>query len=222
MERSRYCVFNTEVLDGAELVGKYEFPKIPKVVVMNKPERVIPFDRIHEPKDGQTWLHFHVHDKRYRRLYERRDKYIPILKGMGGVFGIDHSVYRCLPFAERMYSVYENRVTDYWFAKNGILCIPNVTWGYVDSFEYCCDGIEEGSSISVSTYGWAKSKSDKGVFIEGFYYVLDRLHPASVFNHGKAYPEVEARARERGIPFFQIPCHLAEVFARGGKEVCHG
>lgn len=220
MERSRYCVFNTEVLDGAELVGKYEFPKVPKVVVSERPDRVIPFDRIHEPHDGRTWVHFHVHDRRYARLYGKRDKYIPILKDLGGVFGIDHSVYRCLPFAERMYSVYENRVADYWFARNGIRCIPNVTWGNLDSFEYCCDGIEVGSSISVSTYGWAKSNADKGIFLEGFYFVLDRLQPASVFNQGKAYPEAEMRATRLGIPFFRIPSRIEEVFA--GKEARHG
>jgi len=222
IDRSRYCIFNSEVLDGAVLTGKYEFPKIPKVVVLTKPNRVIPFDRVHETHDKDTWMHFHVHDRRYERLYAKKDKYIPILQEFGGVFGLDHSIYRCLPLAERLYSTYENRVSDYWFAKNGILCVPNVSWGNQETFAYCCDGIEFGSSISVSTYGWSRSKRDKGIFIEGFYFVLDKLRPASVFNHGKVYAEVEMRARKMGIPFFQIPSHIAEVFAARGKEARHG
>lgn len=222
LDRSKYCIFNSEVLDGATLVGKYEFPKIPKVVVLDKPNRVIPFDRVHEAHDKGTWMHFHVHDKRYERLYSKKEKYIPILQEFGGVFGLDHSIYRCLPLAERLYSTYENRVSDYWFSKNGILCIPNITWGNAETFEYCCDGVEKGSSISISTYGWARSKQDKGIFVEGFYFVADKLRPASIFNHGKVYPEVESRARKMGIPFIRIPSHISEVFSVRGKEACHG
>lgn len=167
-------------------------------------------------------MHFHVHDKRYFRLYSRREKYIPLLKTFGGVFGVDHSIYRCLPLAERIFSIYENRVSDYWFALNNIFCVPNVSWGTDETYDFCCDGIEPGSSISISTYGWAHSKCDKGIFIEGFYFVVDKLRSASIFNHGKVYPEVEERAQELKIPLFRVPSQMENVFKKRSKEAYNG
>lgn len=222
LDRHRYSIFNSEVLTNAHLVGKYEFPKIPKVVVANCPSNVIPFDKIHTKHNSNTWMHFHVHDKRYFRLYSRREKYIPLLKTFGGVFGVDHSIYRCLPLAERIFSIYENRVSDYWFALNNIFCVPNVSWGTDETYDFCCDGIEPGSSISISTYGWAHSKCDKGIFIEGFYFVVDKLRSASIFNHGKVYPEVEERAQELKIPLFRVPSQMENVFKKRSKEAYNG
>lgn len=220
--RGRYRMFNIEILKNAECVGEFGFPRLPKTVVLEEPQRVLSFDQIHKPHDLETWIQFHVHDDRYPRLYSKPEKYLSLLHEMGGVFGIDHSVYRSLPRAERIYSVYENRVTDFWFAENGIRCIPNVSWGESDSFSYCCDGIARGSSISVSTYGWARQKGDKGLFLEGFYFVLERIAPASVFFHGKVYPEAMNRAQKSGIPFFHVPGRLEQVFSARQKEVCHG
>ena len=213
----RYCVFNSEILDGAEFTPGDEYPKTKGTVLWTPPKKVNPFDRAAAPHDESTWLHFHVHDKRFRAFYGRPEKYLRLLKEYGGVFGIDHSVYRDMPLIEQKYSVYLNRATDFWFEKNGIPVVSNVSWGDSRTFAFCCAGIPRGVSISVSAYGCTRSKIDKAYFIDGFCAALDTLKPANVFHHGRILPEAQAYADHVGIPLFHVPSRREVVFGEGGR-----
>ena len=37
-------------------------------------------------------------------------------------------------------------------ASKGIRVIPSVSWGNENTFEFCFEGIEKGSTVAVSTY----------------------------------------------------------------------
>lgn len=215
MINRRYCVFNANILDGASFTTGDEYPKIKGTVLLTAPSKVNPFDRISEAHDQNTWLHFHVHDKRFRSVYGNPEKHLQRLKEYGGVFGIDHSIYRDTPLIEQKYSVYLNRATDYWFEKNGIPVICNVSWGDSRTFEFCCAGIPQGVSISVSSYGCTRSKLDKMYFLDGFHTILNILKPKNVFHHGRILHEAQAYADEIGIQLFHIPSRREEVFGKG-------
>lgn len=112
--------------------------------------------------------------------------------------------------------MYLNRATDFWFEKNGIPVISNVSWGDSRSFEFCCAGIPQDVSISVSSYGCTRSKRDKEYFLDGFCAVLEILKPVNVFHHGRILPDVQEYADYVGVPLFHIPSRREEVFGKGG------
>ena len=212
----RYCVFNSDILEDATFTPGDEYPRVKGTVLWTPPKKVNPFDRAKEAHNKDTWLHFHVNDKRFAAIYRKLEKYLQLLREYGGVFGLDHSVYRDLPLIEQKYSVYLNRATDFWFEKNGISVIPNVSWGDSRTFGFCCAGIPCGISISVSSYGWTRRKIDKAYFLDGFCAVIDTLKPANVFHHGRILPDVQEYADHIGIPLFHIPSRREEVFGEGG------
>lgn len=215
MVSRQYCIFNADILEGATFTPGDEYPEVNGTVLWTKPLRTNPFDRASGTHDKNTWLHFYVHDKRFSALYRRPEKYLRLLKEYGGVFGIDHSVYRDLPIQEQKHSVYLNRVTDFWFLKNGIPVVSNVSWGDSRSFKFCCAGLSQGVSIAVSSYGCTRSERDKEYFLDGFCVVLDILKPANVFHHGRILPDVQAYANHVGVPLFHIPSRREEVFGKG-------
>lgn len=100
----QYCIFNADILKGATFTSIDEYPKVKGTVLLTKPSRTNPFDRASMTHDKSTWLHFYVHDKRFSALYRSPGKYLRLLKEYGGVFGIDHSIYRDLPLTEQKHA----------------------------------------------------------------------------------------------------------------------
>lgn len=213
----RYCVFNSDILGGARFIGGDEYPIVKGTILEAAPGKVVPFDHIGEAHDKNSWLHFHVHDKRLAALYKRPQKYLRLLGVFGGVFGIDHSVYRDSPLLEQKYSVYLNRATDFWFEANGIPVVSNVSWGDSRTFAFCCEGIPKGVSISVSSYGCTRSLVDKAYFLDGFCAVLETLKPFNVFHVGRILPEVREVANHAGIPLIHIQSRQEAARMEGGR-----
>lgn len=52
----------------------------------------------------------------------------------------------------KIYNTFRNRWCRAYLASKGIHVIPTVCWGEEDTFDFCFEGIEKGSSVAVSTY----------------------------------------------------------------------
>ena len=71
--------------------------------------------------------------------------------------------------------------------QQGINVIPNVRWGDLTSFNFCFDGIEKSSIVSVSTIGVKKQKSH---FMLGYNEMLSRIKPSKIIFYGKPLREI--------------------------------
>ena len=70
-----------------------------------------------------------------------------------------------MPKAIQLFNVFRNRwVGAYWQSK-GITVIPTVSWSDTASYEFCFDGIENGSIVAVGMIG---CKRNKTAFMRGF------------------------------------------------------
>lgn len=214
MLKLRYDVFGAEVLGGAELVGKYEFPQTEGVCMTTSPSRIVPFDRMKEAHAGD-WLHFYVHDKRFQNFLSRRLHYREVLAHLGGFVGIDNSMYRDLPLAEQIHSCYLNRAIDYYLHSLGKPVVANVSWGDWRSYEFCFDGIATNATVAVSTYGCCRSRVDRSHFEDGFVVMLERLSPHSVWLHGAVWRELEELVAYHHVRLSRIPSHRESLAKKG-------
>lgn len=210
----RYDVFGANRLRGATFTEPHEFPRIKPVFIDSIPGRIVGFDKLTAKTAIGALSHFYVQDRRYPRLYYRPTATLAILKSTAMVLGLDHSTYRDLPLTEQQHSVYLNRASDYWLQREGVTVIPNVGYGDERSYAFCCEGIEKGSSIAVSSAGNKRRRVDITYFIEGFRFVVNYLHPHSVIVHGNIHPEIREIAAYYGVLLLQIPTRISEVHRR--------
>lgn len=216
-------LFLVDLIQDAHFSHNEENPQVQGTVLEAAPKAVIGYDHRNDAHDAETWLHFYVHDYRFLPLYQpqRSQEILRVLKTYGGVFGVDHSVYRDLPLPEQRYSIYLNRVTDHWFEREGIRVVPNVSWGDERSYDFCFEGLPDGTSIAVSSHGCIRTKADKAIFVEGFKAAIYRLRPRNVFHYGKILPEVEVFAAQEEVPLLRLPTRQERAFAKQavfGKE----
>ena len=211
--KHRYDVFDAELLHGAVFAGKYEFP----VIGGNhyRPCRAIPFDRLKQNnKEKDLWIHFYVHDYRFLPVLKSPERYLPALRKYAGVIGLDNSVYRDLPLAEQIHSIYLNRLFDFHLQRNGIPVIPNISWGDYRSFDFCFDGIEPHTTVAVSSYGCVRRKVDREFFLDGFARMLKCLRPDAVVFHGTVFEDIEYLADKNHALLIPVKSRLDTVFSQ--------
>ena len=209
-----YDVFDAELLRQAKFAGKFEFPIIEENHF--RPSRAVPFDRLKKNnKEKNLWVHFYVHDYRFLPVLKAPWKYVPILQNYEGMIGMDNSIYRDLPLGEQIHSVYLNRVFDYYLSRNGFHVIPNVSWGDYRSFAFCFDGIAEGTTVAVSSYGCIKHGVDREYFLDGFNEMLKRIHPDAVVFHGALCDTIRELATQHKAELIPLKSHLQEIFSEG-------
>lgn len=59
--------------------------------------------------------------------------------------------------------------------------IPTVSWAGPESYEYCFEGIEQGSTVALSTNGCAGSQKE---FSAGVDALIERVDPALILCYG--------------------------------------
>ena len=50
------------------------------------------------------------------------------------------------------YNTFRNRWVGAYLTNKGIRVIPTISWGLENTFDFCFNGIEKGSTVAVSTY----------------------------------------------------------------------
>ena len=73
----------------------------------------------------------------------------------------------------------------------GLKVIPSVQCGDERSFEFCFDGIEEGSVVAVSTF-W---KNDKDAFMRGYNKMLEVIKLSAIICYDKPFPEMKGNIK---------------------------
>ena len=176
--KARNNVFASQFLDGATYEGKYEFPKVAPVRITNL--SAIPYDRINRKLQFKTslWVHHYVFDTRFQLMLKSPDDTYQHLQKYAGVIGLDNSLYRDMPLAEQIQSVFLNRLFDFRWQRLGMLVIPNVVWGDSRTYEFCFDGLPKKSSIAVSSVGMMRKNTPENLyyFLDGFKRAL-RTYP---------------------------------------------
>ena len=95
----------------------------------------------------------------------------------------DFSTYAEMNLLRQKESIAHSRWVGAYCQSKGLTVIPTVSWSTPRSFEFCFDGIEEGSVVVVGTLGCKKSKS-------GYNEMLERIEPSKIIVFDKPFDEM--------------------------------
>lgn len=179
--------------------GKYGIPKIPKFDFKNEDLanlRLIGFDVAKSGKDEHfsRMVHFFLYDYKFECIWEKPYKYIDILKKYKAVLTPDFSMYIEMARPLKIYNTFRNHWCGAYLASQGIPVIPTVNWGEKDTFDFCFEGIEKGSTVAVSTYMVSEYNNhldQKKFFMIGYNEMLKRIEPESIICYHEPFPEME-------------------------------
>lgn len=195
--------FKFNLIEGAELTGKYGFPKLRRSEYV--PKELVPFNFAKTFKTTEeACVHFFIDDFQFERIWNYPNKYINLLKKFEGVITPDFSMLSQMSVAQRIWNCYRNRALAFWMQANGIKIVPTIEWAYYSEFEWCIDGIPKNSSVAIGSYGCLKNSVSKYGLLKGIERIANELEPRVIVCYG---PEIKsAYGLCNRIIFFENYC----------------
>lgn len=144
--------------------------------------RLIGFDIAKTETDTHfnRFVHFFLYDYKFEDIWNNPDKYIEKLSQYKAVLTPDFSMYIEMNENMQRYNTFRNRWVGAYLADKGIRVIPTVNWGLENTFDFCFNGIEKGSTVAVSTYmasAHGNRADQKDFFMAGYNEMLKRIEP---------------------------------------------
>jgi len=214
-KQPRLDVFKSELVKGAFLSSKHEFPIVRKTDF--KPESAIPFEKASKCTKHDQWVHFFTHDRQFQCIWNNPKQYLEMLKRFDGVITPDYSLYRDLPVAMQIWNTYRNRAIAYWLQSNGVNIVLNVRWGDERTYTFAFEGIEQGGTVAVSTNGCIRNKLDRYFFKKGLAKMVETIQPDTIVNYSYTPDDIFSQYMDAGIKIIEIENHSITVRK---KAVC--
>lgn len=152
------------------------------------PRFVVPFNQARCAGSHQAFIHFYIDDYLFECLWTNPERYLPLLKSFEGVIGTDFSQLGDMPYPQRLWNCYRNRLLGQWMQRNGISYIHNVTWSLPDSYDYSFSGLPKGVVIAINCSGVVCKDASKYLWYRDYEEAMKRLCPSAVVRYGARMP----------------------------------
>jgi hypothetical protein len=169
-----------------ERAGYYELPRIERQAVDLEDLKLIRFNSItkHEKRDADATVHFFLNDDKFDEVWNKPDSYIQRLRQYKQVLSPDFSLYANWPLPVQLFNTFRSRWCGWYWQQQGLTVIPTIAWALRDSYRFCFDGVEPGSTVAVSTIGCMDAENE---FMAGYSRMLKIIDPACVINYGDPF-----------------------------------
>ena len=168
---------------GIPLVTKQEFSTDNIMLVAYSDTRTN--DNEENKKKG---VHFFIDDYRFSGIYDNPERSFERLSQYSFLLTPDFSTYADMDLWRQLESVAKNRwVGAYWQSK-GLCVIPTISWSDARSFEFCFDGVQQGSTVAVGMIG---CKHSRRAFMNGYNEMINRLHPENIIVFGPPFSDMK-------------------------------
>ena len=174
--------YNLDIVNIDDTGGYWEFPVVNRDDVI--PDDLIGFNYVMNSDVTGYGVHFYLDDYQFERVWNDPDKYVPYLQKAQCVIMPDFSLYMDMPLAMKVWNVYRSRAMGHYWQRCGLKVIPNLTWADEKSFDYCFQGIPEGSVVAVSTVGVKNSDEAMKVWSTGMDEAIRQIKPSMVLLYG--------------------------------------
>ena len=186
---------NTRLLDNMKYIsylklsGNLGMPIIKKEEIELKQETVSFNNRTQ--KDCVA-LHFFIDDYQFERIWNNPERYIEMFKKYEYICSPDYSLFLDHPKAFQIFNTFKKQYLGAYYQLHGIKVVPTVSWSDSSSYEWCFDGIEQGSCVACSSIGCLRDKEAKQLFIDGFIVMIHVIHPSKILMVGNLPEELKA------------------------------
>lgn len=182
-ERTRtYEAYNLLLFDEYDADGFYQMPMIYKEDVV--PDKLIGFNYMKSSTDTDVGIHMYVDDYQFERLWNKPEAYLDELRQFQCVFTPDFSLYLDMPMAMKIWNVYRSRMLGQYWQRNGIQVIPTISWAEEETFQFCFDGVEQGSIVSISTIGVKRDEYAYQIWSAGVKAMKEHIQPSMILVYG--------------------------------------
>ncbi|MBU5469812.1 DUF4417 domain-containing protein [Falcatimonas sp. MSJ-15] len=174
-----------------ETDGKWEIPLIKKrdVELSNVNLIAISDTKYNDREENRRrGVHFFVDDYKFENVYKNPERAIVRLSQYSFVLTPDFSTYSNMNYWRQLESVAHSRWCGAFWQDQGMSVIPTVSWSTSTSFDFCFDGIEEGSIVAVGMIGCKHSKKE---FLYGYDKMLTKINPSTILCFGSPFEEME-------------------------------
>lgn len=175
-------IYNLEIYDEFNTEGKYQMPIINNDNYI--PNDLIGFNYAKTNKEKKTGIHFYLDDYQFERIWKCPSDYIDMLKSYECILSPDFSLYMDMPIAMKIWNIYRSRLIGQYYQSCGIKVIPTISWAEEETFEFCFDGIPEGSVVSVSTVGVKRDNEAVKIWKQGMDAMIERIKPSVILVYG--------------------------------------
>ena len=198
-------VFGAFLVENARFSkGKHDMP-IVRSNIDALPTSVFSYQRVGNKKiehPAGTALHFYIDDYVFDGRYGiwnaliygtefARGFNLGKLEGFDYIIAPDYSLTLDMPFDLQSRNVYRSRVVVHALQDLGYKVIVNVRWTDESSYEFCYEGIEEGSIVAVGSYGCSKAIVDRKLFDPGLEEMIRRIKPEAIIFYGSLTESVK-------------------------------
>jgi hypothetical protein len=160
--------------------GFYEIDNVWGIPTIKKQDheigRIVQWGR----KDRDGYGHFFMEDHQFERVWNTPKKYNNVMKDYDGIFSPDFSVVESHPLAVQLFNTYRNRWVGRYYQEQGVKVIPTITWNSEVSYEFAFEGVENGSTVVVSTVGIARDEKEMELFYDGYDLLQEIIKPVLV------------------------------------------
>lgn len=132
-------------------------------------------------------VHFFVDDYEFEDIYLSPNKTFSLYSQYKFCCTPDFSVYPEMPQWRQIESVAHSRWCGAWWQSKGMNVVATISWDKYTSFDYCFEGVEEGSVVAVATYA---SRTGHAGFIRGYDAMLEKINPEAVICYGEPFSDM--------------------------------
>ncbi|MFA5449111.1 MAG: DUF4417 domain-containing protein [Clostridia bacterium] len=175
-------------------VGKYGIPLIKRQEINLNKIKLWGYKKTKEDdmENSYRTIHFFTQDWLFESVYQKPEIALEKLDQYYAVLTPDFSLYIDMPLALQLYSIFKSRWCGAFWQKNGLRVIPTVNWGTPESFEFCFDGIEQGSTVAVSTYYMEDYEKE---FMPGYNKMLEVIQPSAIICYGDPFDRMKGNIK---------------------------
>ena len=195
---------NLHLISGMKITQRYGFPILSPC--KDCPDlSCVPYSSRNERGKQHFGVHFFEDDYKFGNpIWNRLDQTTYSLRNRPYLFTPDHSLYVGPLSALNISSIYKSRFEGAFWTLCGYKVIPTVSWGDVDSFGYCFDGLPLHSVLAVCGTGICGNNGAIELWYTGLFEMEMRLHPISIIIYGE----------EREIPGITTPIKFIKPYSK--------
>ncbi len=167
-------------------VGKYGIPLVRKQTIDVDNIGLIACTNtiINDEEYFDFGVHFFVDDYEFGGVYDNPEKTYPIYSQYRFCCTPDYSVYGEMQPWRQIESIAHSRWCGAWWQSMGMNVVTTISWDKYSSFDYCFEGVEEGSVVAVATYA---CKMERAGFLRGYDAMLEKVRPGVVICYGEPF-----------------------------------
>lgn len=175
--------YNLDLLEQTELTNDFwQMPIIKRCDYV--PEKLIGFNYAKSSKDKRAGIHFFVDDYQFERVWNAPEKYFDVLLNYDCVLSPDFSLYMDMPMPMKIWNVYRSRQIGVFYQSKGLNVIPTISWAEPETYSFCFQGVEQNSTVAVSTIGVKRDKDALKIWVDGMDAMIEQIKPSTILVYG--------------------------------------